>query len=78
MTNSLSMVDDLEHTARTYLATQLKPLVERLCVVCFLSAGLRPTIRPFDLVSAIVGSFGRPFTSAAIAEYWSCVVATVS
>ena len=62
---------------RTYLAIQLKPLLERLCVVSFLPAGLRLVTRPFGLLSAIVESFGRPFTSAAIAEYDSCVVATV-
>ena len=78
MRKPLSMINDIEGTAGTYLAIQPKPLYKKLCVVSFVPAGLRPTTRPFGLLSAIMESFGRPFVSAAIAEYWSCVVATVN
>lgn len=72
------MINDLESVSRTHLAIQPKPVLERLCVVSFLPVGLLPTTWPLDLPLAVVRSIGRPFGSAAIAEYWSCVVATVN
>lgn len=72
------MINDFEDMTTTHLAIQPKPLLERLCVVPFLPVGFRPTTWPFGLPLAVVGSIGRPFASAAIAECWSCVVATVS
>ena len=70
------MIDELEYTTGTHLAIQPKLFIEIFCVASF--SPIRPTTWPFGLPLALFESFGRPLVSAAIAEYCSCVVATVT
>ena len=72
------MIGELGYMTETHLAIQPKLLIERFCVAPFSPVGLRPTTWPFVLPLALFESIGRPFVSAAIAEYCSCVEATVN